>query len=48
MKGEKNELKQKQIDDEKIYFDKTKQLNEKHQKTQAYLHDDNDKDLQQT
>lgn len=48
MKGDKNELKQRQNDDEKKYFDKTKQIEEKHLKTQQYLHDDNAKDLQAT
>lgn len=45
MKKVKHELKQKQIDDEKLYFDKTKQLDEKHQKKQKFLVEDNERDL---
>lgn len=48
MKGEKNDLKQKQIDDEKIYVDKTKNLEERHETKQGLMHDNHRKDLLET
>lgn len=48
MKGEKNDLKQKQIDDEKIYVDKTKNLEERHETKQGLMHDNHKKDLLET
>lgn len=48
MKNEKNELKQRQFDDEKKYIDKTKNLEERHETKQGLMHEGHKKDLQET